>query len=178
METDSHELVQLALDNQFVMRVKKPLIKACSRGKVDTVKLLLPRTASINFAECEGPLYQAARWDHRAVIDASMEHGGDTNGTREAKYSNLLSGATNSGDAAMVRYVLQKAPDVQFHTHMEDALEDAAVKGFQDVIRVLLEAGVKVQNLLNSTYNPAMIAVLRGLVKEHMVRVLRKIYGI
>jgi light-regulated signal transduction histidine kinase (bacteriophytochrome) len=80
----------------------------------------------------------------------------------------------------MVRYALQKAPDVQFDTHLEDALEDATVKEFKDDIRVLLEAGVKVQNLLNSTYNFAMIAVLRELVKEHtgMVRALRKIYKI
>jgi hypothetical protein len=78
----------------------------------------------------------------------------------------------------MVRYALQKALDVQFDTHLEDALEDATVKKFQDDIRVLLEAGVKVQNLLNSTYKFAMIAVLRELVKEHtgMVRALRKIY--
>jgi hypothetical protein len=90
----------------------------------------------------------------------------------------LLFGAIDSENAAMVRYMLQKAPDVQFNTHLEDALEDETVKGFQDTIRVLLEVGVKVQNLLNSTYNPVMIAVLRGLVQEHMVRALRKIHRI
>jgi hypothetical protein len=38
----------------------------------------------------------------------------------------------------MVRYILQKAPDLQFGILFESALEDATKNRFQDVKRVLL----------------------------------------
>lgn len=82
-------------------------------------------------------------------------------------------------NAAMVRYVLQKALDVRFDNLLESALEGCDREGVsQDVMRVLLEAGVKVRNMLDATCIPANIVVLRGLAKEHMVRALRKIYEI
>jgi ankyrin repeat protein len=124
-----------------------PLMWAAFNGKTDLVRLLVERGADIAKQNNKAytALMLAAEEGRDEILRFLHAEGADVNAVNAEGHSPLTL-ASVGGHAQVVEYLIAQGADVQIRTREDGstALILAAEKGYEDVARLLVGAGVKV----------------------------------
>ena len=119
----------------------RSLYEAASRGYHEIVRLLLTQSASIKYGDLWRPFHAASRHGHERVVRLILEHGAETNG-----WPNILMPAASRGQAHIVTFLLESQADlnlVEGSAKAVDALKLARYNGYESVVRILINHGVR-----------------------------------
>lgn len=190
------EVARLLLDRGADVHAKTqlgstPLLVAASAGgTADVVALLLHKGADPNAAENRGvtPLIAAATVGNTAAARLLLARGADADAHApgQGQTATALIGAAHSGDLELTRLLLARKPDVDAKSADRDAnvkngpvlyghvtaLHTAAVNGYVDVVRALLDAGATVDARDVRGMTPLMWAIASDHAEPRVVRLL------
>ncbi|KAG9391557.1 Ankyrin repeats (3 copies) [Carpediemonas membranifera] len=119
-----------------------PLYLACSRGRIESVMILLAAGASTyKSRKCVTCLGAAAFEGHDAIVHALLQHGADVNATIAEEWT-ALHWAAKANRVTCVHLLLQAGCEVDARdTFGYTATFYAAIEGHFDVLRLLIAAG-------------------------------------
>ncbi|MCX6930547.1 MAG: ankyrin repeat domain-containing protein, partial [Verrucomicrobia bacterium] len=129
------------LVNQRDANGTTPLLIAAAFGQTEVVRLLLSRGAVVSATNAAGftALLQAAAQDHPATVRVLLEAGADPNqpgpGGATALFTAALVGST---EATRILLAAGAKPDLAYPESQQTALHVAAMRGFADVVELLL----------------------------------------
>src|SRR3984957_13385326 len=123
-----------------------PLHYAALYGNLESVRILLEHGADVNArnkSEATPLIYAAYNFDKARLL---VETGADINAHSSNGMTPLLVAVSVHGNAATVRYLLEKGADVKPAGPIgSDALQTAALKGDAEMVRLLLQKGADPQ---------------------------------
>lgn len=132
----------LELQNEGVFGT--PLRAACIMCHESTVRLLLKLGASPHDSGSLGePLQAAAMQGHISIIRILLNSGANVN-NRGGLYGNALQAAAYRGHPKAVEILLDAGADVHQKGMSRDVFHPASEGGYEGVVRLLLDKGVKV----------------------------------
>ncbi len=132
--------------NDFQMT---PLSQACVNGNAALVELLLKSGAKPNLAIATGetPLMTCAKTGNVEAVQTLISHDAAINAKEPVQNQTALMWAAAEQHAAVVRALIDAHADLQAHSKKGyTALHFAAREGDQESVRLLLAAGVNVNN--------------------------------
>jgi ankyrin repeat protein len=142
-----------------------PLQYAATGGHVDAARVLLDAKANVNATDIDGrtPLMWAATSGQAQVAKLLLEHGADANQTNEAGMSPIHL-AANKGHAQVLKVLLQAGADVNSPHPGNQAtpLQDAAMGGYVEAARVLIDAKANLNATDSTGRTPLMWAATKG----------------
>ena len=123
-----------------------PLYTAASTNSMEVVRILLQHGADVNL---KGglhirPLNIAAYSGYREIVQLLLTHGAEVNPDDDYRYGSVLGAAARTGNADIVRLLLQKGwnADQKMKTY-NSPLVAAATYGHAEVVQVLLQHGTE-----------------------------------
>lgn len=123
------------------------LTKAAAGGHAPIVSLLLEKGALFDSeGHSKGAINVAARYGHEDVVRVLLDNGADVNADSGSGFQNPLYEAAMSQHVGMMRFLLDKGADIKAFECGESAFSRAIMKGYEEVIRVLVEAGVDIDS--------------------------------
>ena len=121
-----------------------PLYRAASSGNLALVELLMEHGASVNMQCVEGrsPLHNAVEGGHEDVVNVLLGSGSQID-TRDALGKTPLWVAVERGHTRIAETLLAQGARIYANEHESDqtALHQAAIRGYGDMVKVLLDAG-------------------------------------
>lgn len=119
-----------------------PLHYAALYGNAESVRILLDRGADVkarNKSDATPLIYGAYSFEKARLL---VDKGSDVNAKSASGMTPLLIAVSVHGNAATVRYLIEKGADVKVEgPNGADALQTAALKGDLETIRLLLQRG-------------------------------------
>lgn len=149
---------------KYVYRISlSALIKACQKGHVDIVKLLINNCAKVNQINIENktPLHFAAANGHLEVVQFLIEKGADVNKVNEKEGFIYL--CRKLGVPKSIRMYLF---DIKYAEDGLTALHLAAANVHKEVVQFLINNGAKVNQINSKNKTPLDIAIENGRVNE------------
>lgn len=146
------QLVQMMLDNgidaNYVgIGYTHVLTQAAGNGHALIVSLLLEKGALFYSNDHDkGALNWAARYGHEDVVQVLLDHGADVNTDSGSGFQNPLYEAAMRQHVGMMRFLLDRGADIKAFECGESAFSQAIIWGYEEVIRVLVEAGVDIDS--------------------------------
>lgn len=166
------------------------LVAASTNGATAVVRLLLDRGAKIDHADPAGvtALLAAASVDDLPTARLLLERGADPNARAAGvpQAATPLMGAAYNGNLELVRLLLRRRPDVQATSAPRGvavkngfvqfgnatALHMAMVGGNAEIVRLLLDAGARIDALDARGMSPLVWAVATDRAQPAIVRLL------
>jgi ankyrin repeat protein len=142
-----------------------PLWLACVDGSVPIVDALLKAGADVNAPRLdsgETPLMITARSGHAVVVDALVHHGADVNAVEHVRGQTALMWAASERHPAVVRVLLDAGADPRKWSKTMSALMFAVRAGDVESTRLLLEAGVDVNEPAPDGTRALVVAILNA----------------
>jgi ankyrin repeat protein len=133
------------------------------------LKLLLPRTSSINYIQrseyyrgsYEYPLYAASRYGSLQTVQMLMKAGASVN-HHDPDYTPALLGAAYADSYEKVKFLLDEGADVNVIAPHGNALTVAVLRWSKSVLELLLQSGAKVDAIDLSFGTALMTAATIG----------------
>lgn len=152
------------IDTKFLNHTA--LMLAAEKGHADTVQVLLAKGADPNIRHDDGytalTLASCNNAPHIDVINVLLEHGADPDVLPTDQYSSALFCATRSGNEDLVKTLLDKQADPNIQgLYDRTPLMWAALKGYTNIVQMLLENGAKV-NISTNNKETALTFAQRG----------------
>ena len=121
---------------------KTALHEASSNGHIDVAKLLLDKGADVNAVSEEGKtaLMFASSNGYNEIIKLLLGMGADVN-LKDSSGNTALINAMFLGDSGIIRMLLEHDVDKD---SKDEALRIASIKGYVDIVKLLLENGANV----------------------------------
>jgi len=123
---------------------RTPIFRACGRGNIEVVKLLIERGANVRVQSKPGgwtPLHSAAESGHRDVAALLLKSGADVNAIDKIR-GTPLSLAVWRGDTELTKLLLASGASPAMAKR--ECLYGAAYAGYTDIVGLLTEAGAEV----------------------------------
>lgn len=148
------EVVRFALDQGANINASWKTINchialdgAAHYGHESIVQLLLLKGADPCTHPYCHPLYYAAKVGWLRIAQMLIKHGAEINGSRRIRENNPLMAAVSGGHVDIVRLLLDHGADISTDPAFgRKAYSLAASRGFTNVMRILVEYGVKTGN--------------------------------
>lgn len=159
------QLVQTMLDNGIDVNYTgfgyiHVLTEAAAGGYALVVSLLLEKGALFNSkGHDRGAINRAARYGHEDVVRVLLDNGADVNADSGSGFQNPLYEAAMSQHVSMMRLLLDRGADIKAFECGESAFDRAIRMGYEEVIRVLVEAGVDIDS---TGYDGILTAIMYG----------------
>jgi ankyrin repeat protein len=147
-----------------------PLYRACEKGDLDAVKLLISKGAKVDFYGDKGgkpPIYAAIDKGHTEVLRYLMQLGADVK-LQEAKEwwveSPLYLALENHAPFELIKILVDNGADIKKMCHGESLLHVAVRHGDKECVEYLLEKGAN-PNTSNDKGETPLQCATRGLVE-------------
>jgi len=171
------QLVQTMLDNGVDVNYTgfgyvHVLTEAAAGGHALIVSLLLEKGALFNSkGHDRGAINRAARYGHEDVVRVLLDNGADVNADSGSGFQNPLYEAAMSQHVSMMRLLLDRGADIKAFECGESAFDRAIMVGYEEVIRVLVEAGVDIDSTgYDGEPAPILTAMMYG--QDRVVKLL------
>ncbi|KAF7347047.1 hypothetical protein MVEN_01458500 [Mycena venus] len=135
------------------------LQEASRNGDTALVRLLVQKRADVTAGKYVNALHAASFAGHEDVVHFLLEAGADVN-TLGGVHNSLLQEASQNGDTALVRLLVKRGAVVTAGKYVS-ALHAATLAGHEDIVHLLLDAGVDV-NSSSGEYGSALHAASYG----------------
>ncbi|XP_042320249.1 CARD- and ANK-domain containing inflammasome adapter protein-like [Sceloporus undulatus] len=160
---------------------KTPLHRAAEKGHGRAVKMLLQAGASIYSLDREGkaPLHLASQNHHTHVLKSILEE----EARRHKNHHNFLHMAALRNDSVLVQMLLKNGALIDAKDERgETALGYAVSQGFEETVKVLLEAGAMIDSRIidvafnsnNQSLFRLLLEYSKGMTPDSMVSALFK----
>lgn len=171
------QLVQTMLDdgvdvNYTNIEDVHVLTEAAIGGHALVVSLLLENGALFNSnGHDSGAINRAAKYGHKDVVRVLLDHGADVNADSGSGFQNPLYEAAMSQQVSMMRLLPNRGADIKAFGCGESAFDRAIMMGYEEVIRVLVEAGVDIDS---TGYDGEPAPILRAMMygQDRVVKLL------
>lgn len=174
------QLVQTMLGNgvdvdYIGIRYVHVLTEAAAGGHALIVSLLLEKGALFDSnGHDKGALNLAARLGHEDVVRILLDNGADVNTDSGSGFKNPLYEAAMSQDVGMMRLLLDRGADIKAFECGESAFDRAITMGYEEVICVLVEAGVDIDSTgYDGEPAPILTAMMYG--QDRVVELLAEL---
>lgn len=167
------ELIAYYLDNGIDVNERSqdnltPLHWATVRGNTELVRLLLEKGADVNIVDdhLNTPLSRAVGSNDLESVRMLIEHGAEINVVDENGLS-LVMRAVNTGSVEIVELLLANKAKVdnRENHYSQTELHRAAVKGYGDIAKMLIEAGADINAEDRDNHRPVYYADKYGNAK-------------
>jgi ankyrin repeat protein len=174
---NSDILVQRLITNELDIEAansfgETALYIAAREGRVDILKLLIGKGASITHNKAKNPsaLIVAAAKGHEAATRLLLGHGANVRAVDHYERTALLR-AVESGNATTVRFILEKKPDINAKDRNgTTALIRAVGRGDKNIARILVEHRADL-DILDGDGRTALVWAIRA-SHRHIIKLL------
>ena len=172
------QLVKIMLDegldvNATQLGGSRALESAAYHGHASIVSLLFQNGADLNYDGNElHAIHAAASNGHQEVVQILLDQGADINSSGSREMTPICEAAKKQ-QLDMMRFLPEKGADLQVEMSGDYAFFSAVIRGHEQVVCVLTEAGVPIDGPPGDKHPPILDAMTEG--QEDMVKLLLKL---